>query len=105
VMYLGRIVEIGPRHRVFSGPAHPYTRLLLDAVPELAPGGRTRTAVRGEVPDALAPPSGCAFHPRCAHALERCVREVPRRLPLATGGEVACHAIEEGRLPSVASRV
>ena len=96
VMYLGRIVEIAAARQLFARPQHPYTRMLLDAVPDLSAAGRRRVAVGGEVPNALDPPSGCAFHPRCALASERCRREIPALRP-AAGGEAACHAIEEGR--------
>ncbi len=98
VMYLGRIVEIAPTRRLFALPQHPYTRMLLAAVPDLAMTGEGRTAVAGEVPNPLDPPSGCAFHPRCPHANERCRVEVPLLRPVAAGGEAACHAVEEGRL-------
>jgi peptide/nickel transport system ATP-binding protein len=104
VMYLGRIVEIAPTRRLFALPQHPYTRMLLEAVPDLAMTGEGRTAVAGEVPNPLDPPSGCAFNPRCPHANERCRAEVPLLRPVAAGGEAACHAVEEGRLP-VAERV
>jgi peptide/nickel transport system ATP-binding protein len=93
VMYLGRVVEIAPAARLFSAPRHPYTRMLMDAIPDLEMSGRPRTPVAGEVPNPLAPPAGCAFHPRCPHANERCRREAPRLLE-----SVACHAVQEGRL-------
>ena len=93
VMYLGRIVELAPAAQLFSRPRHPYTRMLLDAVPDLGMSGRPRTPVRGEVPNPLAPPSGCTFHPRCPHANERCRREVPAFID-----GVACHAVLEGRI-------
>ncbi|GGF41454.1 ABC transporter ATP-binding protein [Aliidongia dinghuensis] len=97
VMYLGRLVEIGTKAALFSQPRHPYTRLLLDTVPDLAMTGRERQPVRGEVPNPIDPPSGCAFHPRCPFANERCKAERPSLL--ASGGTlVACHAVEEGRL-------
>jgi peptide/nickel transport system ATP-binding protein len=98
VMYLGRLVEIAETRTLFRRPRHPYTRMLLDAIPDLAMTGRPRTPVAGEVPSPIAPPSGCTFHPRCPWANERCKREVP---VLAGGGNaVACHAVEEGRLPA-----
>ena len=93
VMYFGRIVELASTSDLFARPRHPYTRMLLDAVPDLEMSGKPRTPVAGEVPNPLAPPSGCAFHPRCPHANPRCQVEVPR----FTDG-VACHAVEEGRL-------
>jgi peptide/nickel transport system ATP-binding protein len=100
VMYLGRIVELAPRRTLFAGPRHPYTRLLLDAIPDLQMSGRARTPVGGEVPNPLNPPSGCTFHPRCPHANERCRREVPllKTYRHAHGESLAaCHAVEEGR--------
>ena len=101
VMYLGRIVELAPTPRLFSAPQHPYTRMLLDAVPDLEMTGKSRTAVAGEVPNPLDPPPGCTFHPRCPLAHDRCRRESPRLLTMrgTTDGAVACHAVEEGRLP------
>jgi peptide/nickel transport system ATP-binding protein len=93
VMYLGRVVELGAAAELFARPRHPYTRMLLDAVPDLAMSGKPRTPVAGEVPNPLAPPPGCAFHPRCPHANERCRRERPRVID-----HVACHAVEEGRI-------
>jgi peptide/nickel transport system ATP-binding protein len=93
VMYLGRIVELAPVAQLFAKPRHPYTRMLLDAVPDLGMTGKSRTPVAGEVPNPLAPPPGCAFHPRCPYANERCKVESPR---FAHG--VACHAVEERRI-------
>ena len=93
VMYLGRVVELGAAAQIFSRPRHPYTRMLLDAVPDLEMSGKPRTPVAGEVPNPLSPPPGCAFHPRCPHANERCRREVPQVIDA-----VACHAVEEGRI-------
>ena len=98
VMYLGRIVELGPNEAVLSRPSHPYTRLLLDAVPDLAMTGRPRTPVGGEVPSPIDPPSGCAFHPRCPWADARCKAERPAFLQCEDGRSVACHAVQEGRL-------
>ena len=93
VMYLGRVVELAPAAQLFTQPRHPYTRMLLDAVPDLAMSGKPRVPVRGEVPNPLAPPPGCAFHPRCPHANERCRVEVPQLLD-----DVACHGVAEGRI-------
>ena len=93
VMYLGRLVELASAANLFARPRHPYTRMLLDAVPDLAMSGKPRTPVAGEVPNPLAPPPGCAFHPRCPHANDRCRVETPKFL-----NDVACHAVEEGRI-------
>ena len=99
VMYLGKLVELAPRRTIFAAPRHPYTRMLLDAIPDLEMSGRARTPVAGEVPNPLDPPSGCAFHPRCPHANERCKREVPVFKPTTSGAsQAACHAVEEGRI-------
>ena len=97
VMYLGRLVEVAPKHTLFATPRHPYTRMLLDAIPKMHDTGRARTPVQGEVPNPLSPPTGCAFHPRCPHADQRCKSERPQLLSLH-GIRIACHAVEEGRL-------
>ncbi len=92
IMYLGRIVESGTAAAVYSAPAHPYTRALLDSSPKL---GLDRPAplrpIAGELPSPLAPPPGCAFHPRCPLATEVCRVERPALAPSVTGGLVACH--------------
>jgi peptide/nickel transport system ATP-binding protein len=97
VMYLGRLVEIGPKAPIFASPRHPYTRMLLDAIPDIHMSGRARTPVQGEVPNPLNPPSGCSFHPRCSHANARCSAERPA-LTMFQGVQVACHAVAEGRI-------
>ena len=97
VMYLGRLVELAPKADLFARPLHPYTRMLLDAIPDIGMTGRARTPVQGEVPNPLNPPSGCAFHPRCPHATARCSTERPK-LQDFKGIQVACHAVEEGRI-------
>jgi len=97
VMYLGRLVEVAPSKELFRTPRHPYTRMLLDAVPDLELTGRQRKAVEGEVPNPVDPPPGCSFHPRCPFANERCRIESPRPLP-AGNAIVECHAVEEGRI-------
>ncbi|HMB76647.1 MAG TPA: ABC transporter ATP-binding protein, partial [Kiloniellaceae bacterium] len=103
VMYLGRLVEWGPAREVFKQPRHPYTRMLLDAIPDLEMTGRQRIPVAGEVPSPIDPPRGCHFHPRCPFADDRCRQEAPA-LMAAGGSQVACHAVEEGRLPTMEAR-
>ena len=95
VMYLGRIVEIAERDELFAHPRHPYTRMLLSAIPDIEGKGRSRTPVAGEVPNPLNPPSGCTFHPRCPQAREQCRRESPALITIG-GIQVACHAAAEG---------
>jgi peptide/nickel transport system ATP-binding protein len=97
VMYLGRMVEFADAAQLFAAPRHPYTRMLMDAIPDLEMSGKSRTPVAGEVPNPMAPPAGCAFHPRCPHANERCRVERPP-LTRIEGGTVACHAVAEGRI-------
>jgi peptide/nickel transport system ATP-binding protein len=97
VMYLGRLVEVAPARELFRAPKHPYTRMLLDAVPDLDLTGRQRKPVEGEVPNPVDPPPGCPFHPRCPWANERCRTERPLALP-AGAATVACHAVQEGRI-------
>ena len=97
VMYLGRLVELAPKAELFARPRHPYTRMLLDAIPDIHMTGRARTPVQGEVPNPLNPPAGCAFHPRCPHANARCSAERPA-LQSIGGIRIACHAVEEGRI-------
>jgi peptide/nickel transport system ATP-binding protein len=97
VMYLGRIVELADKRKLFSSPQHPYTKMLLEAIPKMHATGRSRTPVQGEVPNPLNPPGGCTFNPRCPHANDRCRNERPALLELR-GVRVACHAVEEGRI-------
>ena len=99
VMYLGRLVEIADTRTVFDRPLHPYTQMLQSAIPDLKMSGKARTPVAGEVPNPLNPPTGCAFHPRCPYALDRCKSERPELMLHPDGGEVACHAVEERRIP------
>ncbi len=97
VMYLGRLVEVAPARQMFSSPRHPYTRMLLDAVPDLEMSGRARKPVDGEIPNPITPPPGCPFNPRCPLANGRCRTEMPAPVTDAFG-TVACHAVAEGRL-------
>ncbi len=99
VMYLGKMVEQAPAKTLFATPRHPYTRLLLDTIPDLDMTGRERTPVGGEVPNPITPPPGCSFHPRCPFANERCRSETPRTIAVSGGATVACHGVEEGRVP------
>ena len=92
VMYLGRLVELAPKAELFARPRHPYTRMLLDAIPDIHMSGRSRTPVQGEVPNPLNPPSGCTFHPRCPQATDICKAERPA-LRDFKGIKIACHAV------------
>jgi peptide/nickel transport system ATP-binding protein len=96
VMYLGRLVELAPAETLFTWPRHPYTRALMEAIPDLEMTGRQRIPVGGEVPSPISPPSGCPFHPRCALAEARCREVRPELLPAGTT-LVACHAVQERR--------
>jgi peptide/nickel transport system ATP-binding protein len=97
VMYLGRIVEIAPAAGLFAQPRHPYTRMLIDALPDLAMSGRPRRPIEGEIPNPISPPLGCAFHPRCPLAFEPCKSQVPVLLDSGPRS-AACHAVEAGRI-------
>jgi len=95
VMYLGRIVEIAEGRELFSRPRMPYTKMLLGAVPDLAMSGRQRIPVKGEIPNPIDPPPGCAFNPRCPLAFDLCRKEAPA---LIDG--VACHAVNLAPAPA-----
>jgi oligopeptide/dipeptide ABC transporter ATP-binding protein len=97
VMYLGRIVEIGPADVVFDSPQHPYTQALLRAAPKLVPGRRNRdTAIVGELPSPLAIPAGCPFHPRCPNVMAHCRTTVPVTTALPRRHQVSCHLVATG---------
>jgi oligopeptide/dipeptide ABC transporter ATP-binding protein len=107
VMYLGRIVEIGTRARIWAQPLHPYTLALIGAAPVANPRlarARRRAVIAGDLPSPLAPPSGCAFHTRCPIAVAQCRVDVPEMREIAPGASVSCHlapqagAILEGRV-------
>ena len=92
VMYLGRLCEVGPSEQLFSNPAHPYTALLIDAIPVPDPEVRPAESVPvGEPPSPIAPPSGCRFRTRCPRADQRCIDEVPELRPVAPDQYAACH--------------
>ncbi|MCL4747431.1 MAG: ABC transporter ATP-binding protein, partial [Burkholderiaceae bacterium] len=92
VMYLGKIVELADAERLFDAPAHPYTRMLLSAIPVPMPGARgARELPHGDPPSPAAPPAGCSFHTRCAHAQSSCRESVPELLPIGDAHLVACH--------------
>ena len=91
VLYLGRIMEMGPVEAVYGAPAHPYTRALLSAVPSTAPGAaRTRTVLKGDVPSPIDPPSGCVFRTRCPVAMPECAATVPAFRETGPGHRSAC---------------
>jgi peptide/nickel transport system ATP-binding protein len=97
VMYLGRIVEMAPTEELFERPRHPYTRMLIDALPDIDMSGHARKSVQGEIPNPIHPPPGCAFHPRCPHAYEPCRIDVPPLVDRA-GHTAACHAVAAERI-------
>ncbi len=96
VMYLGEIVEIGDSGQVYRNPRHPYTQALLSAVAVPDPDNRiarNRIVLRGDIPDPTAPPSGCRFHTRCQHVMDRCATEVPAAVITDDGSTVRCHLV------------
>jgi len=99
IMYLGRVVEIGPTIELHQHPNHPYTRALLAEVPRLDRRRRDYTPIRGEIPSPLAPPTGCHFHPRCPQAMPRCAQQAPALRELAAGRWSACHLNDDTGTP------
>lgn len=103
VMYLGRIVELADKRTLFNSPHHPYTRLLLDSIPDVT-GERAkhgRSPIAGEVPNPLNPPTGCLFHPRCPHCMEKCKNIAPELKSIDFHGisvQVACHLAQDGKI-------
>ncbi|HYP17181.1 MAG TPA: oligopeptide/dipeptide ABC transporter ATP-binding protein [Opitutus sp.] len=98
VMYLGKVVELGPAADVIERPQHPYTRAVVSAMPVADPEAersRRRVVLAGDPPSPIRPPAGCPFHPRCAYALEKCTAAVPPLLPARPGHEAACVRIRE----------
>jgi len=102
IMYLGRFVETGPAEEVFAAPSHPYTRLLLDTIPDVLAPNRDRQPLSGEVPSPIDPPPGCPFHPRCPVAEPHCRAERPV-LAQHGGRKVACPVVLPARRPDPAS--
>ncbi|MGH1542913.1 MAG: ABC transporter ATP-binding protein [Arenicella sp.] len=97
VMYLGTLCEVNTSAQLFDQPRHPYTKALLSAIPRLADDRPSHIKLKGEVPTPVNLPSGCVFHGRCPHAQERCKIEVPELIEV-DGAQLACHAVEEGRI-------
>jgi oligopeptide/dipeptide ABC transporter ATP-binding protein len=90
VMYAGRLVESGPVRQIFNAPAHPYTKALIESIPRLGDSTARLTAIDGQPPDPSALPPGCAFHPRCPQAMERCRAEAPPTVPVGADQVAAC---------------
>jgi len=98
VMYLGRVCELADTKTLFNTPRHPYTQALLSAIPKLEDDRPNHIRLQGEVPTPVQLPSGCVFHGRCPYADDRCRQEIPQLIATDGGAQVACHAVEEGRL-------
>ena len=98
VMYLGRVCELADTRTLFNTPRHPYTQALLSAIPKLEDDRPNHIRLQGEVPTPVQLPSGCVFHGRCPYADDRCRQEIPQLIATDGGAQVACHAVEEGRL-------
>ena len=96
VMYASHLVELGEKREIFANPQHPYTVGLLNSIPRLDIQTRHLTPIAGSVCNMMEPPSGCKFHPRCAHAMDVCRREVPRLKEVAPGHHAACHLHDRG---------
>lgn len=95
VMYLGRIVEIATTEQLYSNPSHPYTKMLLKAIPLPDPSKRLElTALEGEVPSPINPPSGCRFHTRCPYAMEKCKKEIPPMMDIGNSHMASCYLYE-----------
>jgi oligopeptide/dipeptide ABC transporter ATP-binding protein len=95
IMYLGRLVEVATAEGLFRDPNHPYTKALLEEVPRIDNRQRIFAPVKGEIPSPIDPPSGCYFHPRCPHAMERCKAEAPVLKEIGPGRLSACHLNDE----------
>ena len=98
VMYLGRLVEIGPSRAIVNAPLHPYTMALINAVPDAEPEARGRKrSLTGDVPSPINRPAGCPFHPRCPWVQDRCKVESPLLREIVPGQWAACHFAEPGK--------
>lgn len=98
IMYLGKIVEVGPLRDVYASPMHPYTQALLSAVPVPDPHVRGEKALpKGEIPNSINPPPGCGFHPRCPYVMDVCSVEEPELIEIAEEHRVACHLSDQGK--------
>jgi oligopeptide/dipeptide ABC transporter ATP-binding protein len=103
VMYLGEIVEIAPKEKLFENPLHPYSQALIEAAPIPDPRARrTRLVIEGDVPSPMNPPPGCRFHTRCPFAFNRCRNEAPALREVTPGRVVACHLRENGNMEKLA---
>jgi len=98
VMYLGSLCELAQTKTLFAKPRHPYTQILLSAIPKLSCEEMQHSKLTGEVPSAMSLPSGCVFHNRCPYANHRCETEIPLLRSLEDGRAVSCHGVEEGRI-------
>lgn len=98
VMYLGTLCELTETDKLFDTPRHPYTRILLSAIPRLGKKGGLHSKISGDVPSPIHLPPGCVFHGRCPHCFDRCKTEIPAAQEVADGHFVACHAVEEGKV-------
>ncbi len=98
VMYLGTLCELAPTNDLYSNPLHPYTRILLSAIPQLHATAQKHAKLSGDVPTPIHLPPGCVFHGRCPHVSQRCKMEIPKLLDRGNGVFVACHGVEEGRI-------
>ncbi len=94
VMYLGKIMELGSKEHIFNKPSHPYTKILLDSVPNIGTGKRIRSVPKGEIPSPINPPSGCVFHTRCPKSQKICQSEEPQLYEVSKGHICKCHFCE-----------
>ena len=99
VMYLGRLCEVAPVDAIFDSPLHPYTRLLLETIPDVEMTGHKSLPVAGEIPNPMDPPAGCAFHPRCPDATAQCKKMRPDLVTLDSGVQIACHPTAQPQIP------